>query len=270
MDYTSYKYLDIQVEDGIAMVRINRPEQLNACMEPGDHYEFGKSLRDFAADDDVLVILATGNGRAFSVGGGRESTLELGSDRNNAWRLYREARDLVNAHIDLDKPFITALNGYALGSGTAYGLLGDFIIAERHVRFGDGHIAGGVAAGDGGAVIWPLSVGLIRAKKYLLTGDWISAEEAERIGLVTEVVESGESWERGLELARRLANGPQTAIRYTKRALNQWHRVGTVVGFDFSLALETETFYGEEFQRATASLEARGDGAISRNWEWRR
>jgi enoyl-CoA hydratase len=270
MDYSSYNFLSIEVADGIAEVRMNHPESLNACIEPKDHEEFGRSLRDFAADDDVRVVVVTGSGKAFSVGGGREAMKAAGDDPAYSWRLFREARELVNAHIDLDKPFITALNGYALGAGAAYGLLGDFVIAERHVRFGDCHIAGGIAAGDGGFVIWPLSVGMIRAKKYLLTGDWIDAVEAERIGLVTEVVETGESWDRSMALARRLADGPQASIRYTKRALNQWHRLGALVGFDYSLAYEVTTFYGDDLKRAMQSLDQKGPGVIDRNWTWRR
>jgi enoyl-CoA hydratase len=270
MDYSTYKFLDIIVVDGIAQVKMNHPESLNACVNPSDHEEFGRSLRDFAKDDDVKVIVATGSGKAFSVGGGRTVMKAGSADPDYAWQIFREARELVNAHIELDKPFITALNGYALGAGAAYGLLGDFIIAERNIRFGDCHIAGGIAAGDGGVIIWPLSVGMVRAKKYLLTGDWIGAEEAERIGLITEVVEPGESWDRSLALARRLADGPQAAIRFTKRALNQWHRLGGLIGFDYALAYEITTSYSDEMRMAMESLANKGPGAIDRDWQWRR
>lgn len=269
MDYSSFDFLSIKVADGIATVTIDRPDALNAPDIPG-HAEFARSLRWFAKDDDVRAVVLTGAGRAFSVGGSFEMEEELRSDVGNLPEQYREARELIYAHLELDKPVVTALNGYALGSGSAYGLLADFIIVERHVRFGDGHIAAGLAAGDGGVLIWPLAVGMVQAKKYLLTGDFITAEEAERIGLVTEVVETGESLERAQALARRLADGPQRAIRYTKRALNQFYRQATLTSFDLSLSLEMETFYFDDAMvEALESMKRKGPSAIDRTWQWR-
>jgi enoyl-CoA hydratase len=269
VDYSSYSFLDIKVDDGIAVVKIDHQDRMNAC-KPGDHAELPRSLRDFAHDEDVRVVVLTGVGKAFSLGGTFDSVENHHTHPEQLPELHAEARDLVHAHIDLEKPVITALNGYATGAGAAYALLADFIIVERHVRFADGHIAIALAAGDGGALIWPISVGMIRAKKYLMTGDWITAEEAERIGLVTEVVETGQSFDRAMQLARRLADGPQMAIRYTKRALNQWLRQGATVAFDYSLALEMETFPTEDLGRALASLRQKGSGAIEREWTWGR
>ena len=91
-------------------------------------------------------------------------------------------------------------------------------------------------------MIWPLTVGITRAKRWLMTGDWIDAHEAERIGLVTEVVPTGESLERATEVARRFVAMPQMAVRLTKQALNQWLALGTTVSFDYSAALEMQTF----------------------------
>ncbi|HEY8525422.1 MAG TPA: enoyl-CoA hydratase-related protein [Acidimicrobiales bacterium] len=268
-DYSSFTFIDVVVDDdGIAVATLNRPDKLNAADRVG-HGEFAKSLRAFAADDRVKVVVLRAAGKAFSVGGSWDYEEELSSDRNSQWRVHREARDLVYAHLELDKPVITALQGYAFGSGTAYALLADFVIVERHVKFGDGHVFGGMPAGDGGVLIWPLSIGMIRAKKYLLTGDVIDAVEAERIGLVTEVVETGESFDRAMALARRLAAGPQRAMRYTKRALNQQLRQAALTSFDMSLSLELESMYfGDEFAEYLR-VASSGEGLIDRSWQWR-
>jgi enoyl-CoA hydratase len=269
LDYSSYEFLTIRVIENVARITIDHPERLNSVTSQEEHAEFARSLRQVAEDDDVNAIAITGSGKYFAIGGDSALIEKFhAGDENLKFRLYRETRELVSAHLDLDKPAVVALNGYAMGAGAVYALLADFIIAERQVRFGDRHINAGVAAGDGGTIIWPLAVGMVRAKKYLLTGDWINAEEAERIGLVTEVVEQGESWERALDLARRLADGPRAAIRNTKRALNQWYRLGALGALDLSVALETEAFSSPEVPAALANLSGRGNGAIA-EWRWR-
>lgn len=267
VDYSSFEFIDIEVRDGVATAVLNNPDKLNAAEGEG-HAEFARSLRAFAVDDSVHAVVLAARGKAFSVGGSWESEEENVADAETKWRVTREARDLVYAHLELDKPVVTALQGWAFGSGAAYALLADFIIAERHVKFGDGHVFAGLPAGDGGVLIWPMSVGMVRAKKYLLTGDIIDAVEAERIGLVTEVVETGASFDRATALARRLADGPRQAIRYTKRALNQQYRALVLTSFDLSLSLEMEVMYhGAEFG---AYLERwrEGGGLIDRSWRW--
>jgi enoyl-CoA hydratase len=126
----------------------------------------------------------------------------------------------------------------ASGAGAAFALLCDITIADRSARIGDAHVPAGLAAGDGGVITWPLTAGMAKAKRYLLTGDFISADEAERIGLITEVVDDGECVNTAMALAARLAITPQTALRYTKRALNQQMRDAAIRSFDLSLALE--------------------------------
>lgn len=267
MDYSGYEFLDIEVDEGVALVKIGKPN----ARSHEQHEEYPRCLRDFAVDDDVRVVVATGTGDNFAPGASYES-IEYRREHldEELAGILRRGRDLTNAHIDLEKPFITALNGWSWGSGTVFSLFGDFIIAERHVRFGDGHIATALAAGDGGCITWPLSVGIITAKKYLMTADWISAEEAERIGLITEVVDTGASLSRSMDLARRLAAGPQQAIRLTKRALNQYYRWGNVVSGEYSLAAEGLTFHSTETDDAVRSLRGGRGGAIDRSWRWAR
>jgi enoyl-CoA hydratase len=178
-------------------------------------------------------------------------------------QLLHDAKAVIDAHEALDKPIIAAINGWAMGAGLAFALLCDMIYAERGVMMADGHIRAAIAAGDAGALIWPLTVGLTKSKRYLLTGDAIDADEAERIGLITEVVEPGTSLAVATAMARRLANGPQLAIRYTKRALNQWLRLGSVTAFDYSVALEMLTFRSADFRLAVENLKASKTPAIA-------
>jgi len=261
--YDKYSFLDVTVDDGIALIVCNRPEVLNASRK-SDHKEFSTILRDIGADDDVRVAVITGKGRAFSVGGDFESLEELSQSRQTAPALMRPVREIVSSHIDCEKPIICALNGPALGAGLSFALLCDIIIMERQAWVADGHIRAGLGAGDGGCMIWPLAMGLTTAKKYLLTGDSISAEDAERYGLVSEIAEEGKSLERAMAIARRLADGPQVAIRFNKMALNQWLRAAQVTAFDFAMALEFLGGTQDEVRVAVEDLRNGGIGAIAR------
>ena len=259
--YSNYEYIDVTVDDRVATLTLNRPEKLNAC-RVSDHMELIQILHDIQHDDDIAVAIVTGAGRAFSVGGDIELLEQVAVDDNVLHQLVHDARAVIDAHEALDKPIIAAINGWAMGAGLAFALLCDIIYAERGVKMADGHIRAAIAAGDAGALIWPLTVGLTRSKRYLLTGDAIDAEEAERIGLISEVVEPGTSVAHATAMARRLADGPQTAIRYTKRALNQWLRLGSVTAFDYSVALEMLTFRTDDFRVALENLKATKTPAI--------
>jgi enoyl-CoA hydratase len=260
--YASYEYIAVSIDDRVATLTLNRPEKLNACRVK-DHAELIQILRDIQDDDDVAAAVVTGAGRAFSVGGDIELLEQVAVDDDVLHQLLHDAKAVIDAHEALDKPIIAAINGWAMGAGLAFALLCDMIYAERGVMMADGHIRAAIAAGDAGALIWPLTVGLTKSKRYLMTGDAIDADEAERIGLITEVVEPGTSLAVATAMARRLADGPQLAIRYTKRALNQWLRLGSVTAFDYSVALEMLTFRSADFRLAVENLKASKTPAIA-------
>lgn len=262
MELERYRYLDVSVEDGICLIRINRPEKLNACSAE-DHDELPLVLRDLQHDPEVKVAVVTGNGRGFSVGGDVDLLETVHANEGTTLAdLMRAGREIVLAHVDLEKPIIAAVNGYAMGAGAAFALLCDVIIADRSALIADGHVRAGISAGDGGALVWPLTVGMAKAKWYLMTGDWIKAEEAERCGLITEVVDDGDCLPRAMEVAKRFAEGPQLAISYTKVALNQWLRAGVATAFDLSGALEGLTFAGDEAGAAIKHLKQTGRGIM--------
>jgi len=151
-------------------------------------------------------------------------------------------------------PIVAAVNGHAMGLGASIALLCDVIFMADTATIGDPHVKVGIVAGDGGAAIWPLAVGPARAKEYLLTGDPLTAAEAERIGLVNHVVPAAELDAAAMAFAARLAAGAPLAVRYTKLAVNKLVKDALNVAFDTSTALELLTFGSEDHQEALAAL----------------
>jgi enoyl-CoA hydratase len=148
------------------------------------------------------------------------------------------------------------MHGPAVGAGLVAGLLADIPIAARDAKIVDGHTRLGVAAGDHAAIIWPLLCGMAKAKYYLLLCEPVSGEEAERIGLVARCVEASELRDTALQIATRLATSSQTAVRWTKYALNNWLRM-MGPAFDTSLAVEFMGFAGPDVKEGVASLRER-------------
>jgi enoyl-CoA hydratase len=164
----------------------------------------------------------------------------------------REARDLVVNVVNCSKPIVSAMHGPAVGAGLVAGLLADVSVVGRSARIIDGHTRLGVAAGDHAAICWPLLCGMAKAKYYLLTCDTLTGEEAERIGLVSLCVDDDQVHDTALDVATRLSEGAQAAIRFTKHTLNHWYRAQTAV-FDASLAYEFYGFGGPDVREGLAS-----------------
>lgn len=254
MDYSDFEYLDIDVRGRIAYVTLNGSERGNAFDGTG-HREMAHVMRRIALDEDVRAVVLTGDGRAFCVGPTEERLAEITSgDPAVAYRALTEVREMVSSAIDCDTPVVAAVNGPANGSALTFALMADVIIVERQVTLRDAHVLASLTAGDGGVLTWPPAMGLVRAKRYLLTGDPLPAEEAQRLGLITEVVDTGSSLARATEYAERLVAMPQMALRTTKRALNQWLRAGAVTAFDVSVAFEQLTQMLPETQATLLAL----------------
>jgi enoyl-CoA hydratase len=216
------------------------------------HRELGDIWRDIDADPDVNSVILTGGPKAFSAGGDFAMIEEIMADFNARARVWKEARDLVYNIINCSKPVVSAMRGPAVGAGLVAGLLADVSIATKDARIIDGHTRLGVAAGDHAVIVWPLLCGLAKAKYYLLLCETVSGAEAERIGLISLAVEDHELDAKAEEVAIRLAEGAQSAIRWTKYALNNWLRMAGP-SFDASLALEFMGFSGPEAQEGVAS-----------------
>ncbi|MDQ3459320.1 MAG: enoyl-CoA hydratase/isomerase family protein [Deinococcota bacterium] len=251
--YAQYRSLKFaSPAEGVLEVVMNRPGRLNAA-DHTMHRELAEVWRDIDRDEEVAAVILRGAGKGFSAGGDLDLVSEMTRDYDTLTRVWKEARDLVYNLVNLSKPVVSAMHGPAVGAGLVAGLLADISIAAKSARIIDGHTRLGVAAGDHAAMVWPLLCGLAKAKYHLLLCEPLSGEEAERIGLVSLCVEDEELMAKALEVAKRLAAGSPTAIRWTKVALNNWLRLAGPT-FDTSLALEFLGFAGPDVQEGLASL----------------
>lgn len=249
--YSDYQHLSFEWQDGVLTVSFDRVEAQNA-VDGALHRELSEVFGEIRDDPKTQAVVLTGKGEAFSAGGDIKWFQEMtAEDRDD---LFREARKIIVDFLEVEQPVIAAVNGPAIGLGATLALFCDVVIAAEDARFGDPHVLVGVVAGDGGAAIWPWLVGMARAKEYLLTGDLIDAQEAERIGLVNRVVPSDELHDAAHGLASRLANGPTKAIRGTKASINKILRETTNLVLDTSLALERECFSTEDHREAVAAF----------------
>ena len=252
MDYRRYELIKVEKEGKVAILTLNRPEALNA-INTQLHTELEDIFADVTRDDEVNAVVLTGAGKAFSAGGDVK-----GMGTSPAERLKRSplsyAKRLIHNLVEVEQPIIAAVNGHAIGLGATIALFCDTIIASEQAKIGDPHVRVGLVAGDGGAVIWPLLCGLARAKEYLMTGDLLTATEAERIGLINHVVTTDEVMPKVMELAQRLANGPTKAIRWTKLACNKRLRDEVNLVLEAGLAVETISMFTEDHKEATQAF----------------
>jgi len=251
-DYSRYETLQIDVKEQVATITLNRPESLNA-VNPQMHTELEELFGEISADDGVNAIVLTGAGRAFCAGGdvkGMDQRVREGTRRVP----LRGAKRLIRNLLEVEQPLIAAVNGDAVGLGATIALFCDIIIAAENARIGDTHVKVGLVAGDGGAVIWPLLVGVAKAKELLFTGDLIPAQEAERIGLINRMVPQGKAYAEALALAKRLAAGPTQAIRWTKLATNKRIKDEVNLVLDASLAVETLSAATEDHKEAARAF----------------
>jgi enoyl-CoA hydratase len=237
-------------EPGVLRIVLDAP-RLNA-VGPDAHRDLADVWLTIDRDPEVRVALVTGAGTAFSAGGSFELIEQTVNDYAARTRVMREARDIVFNVINCSKPIVSAIHGPAVGAGLVVGLLADVSVVGRTARIIDGHTRLGVAAGDHAAICWPLLCGMAKSKYYLLSSAELSGEEAERIGLVSLCVDDAEVQERALAVARDLARGAQSAIRWTKHALNHWYRL-LGPAFDASLAYEFYGFAGPDAKEGLAA-----------------
>lgn len=240
----------------VLRITMNSPLKLGA-MDALMHHEVSKIWADADADPSVSAIIITGAGKSFSAGGDLEYELKVRLDPDLYMPMMKDAHDIVYGMIDCSKPIISGVRGWAVGAGMACALMADISIAAKDAKFSDGHAKIGVAAGDHAVIIWPLLVGMAKAKYYLLGAEQLDGAEAERIGLVSLAVEDAEVEAKTVAVASKLAEGAPAAIRWTKYALNNWLRQAGPM-FDHSLALEFLNFLGPEGKEGvTAFLEKR-------------
>jgi enoyl-CoA hydratase/carnithine racemase len=218
---TSIEQLRYWTKNRVATIQLNRPHRKNAfTLEMIDAW--AQALRDAHADDEVRAIVVTGAGDAFCSGVDLE-VLNEGEPTPlmRKQQLTDRVHSVARAVQDTDKPVIAAVGGVAVGAGMDMALMCDMRFAARSARFSEGYIRIGLVPGDGGAYFLPRLVGTAKALELLLTGDFVDAAEALRIGLVNRVYEDALLLEETYAFAERLAASPPVAMRMIKRAVHQ-------------------------------------------------
>jgi enoyl-CoA hydratase len=218
MDYETITY---ELDDHVAVLTYNRPEQRNAVSRQMND-ELHQAWRRFRDDEDAFVLVITGAGEAFCAGWDLADAAEWEKPDWDAYRVHLHDEDGVCGYtrrVDVFKPVIAAVNGWAVAAGLENALLADIRIVAENAVFGALERRWNIAAGDGLTVRLPLVVGWAKAMELIITGRQVDAEEAMRIGLANEVVPGGQALQRALELAGEIAALPQGAIRTDKETM---------------------------------------------------
>ena len=245
--------------DGILHVTLHRPDSLNAINDVM-HRELRDLYARIAADAEVEVVVLTGAGRGFCAGGDFKQMQENneGSIYDDGFSaLFVDAVAIARNILSVRRPIVAAVNGDAIGLGASLALFSDIVYMAEDARIGDPHAQAGLVAADGGVVLWPLLLGINRAKEYLLTGDLLTGVEAERIGLVNHAVPREELEGAVMAVARKLAKGASLAIRFNKQLVNKEleDRVNRI--YETALAMEAITFSSADHLEAVRAFGAR-------------
>jgi enoyl-CoA hydratase len=248
----NYETIQVAKDNGVAILTLNRPERLNA-VNGAMHSELMSLFLDVQSDSEVRAAVLTGAGRAFCAGGDFGGGSDMRS--KSGLTMMQEARRIVDNLLDCEKPIVSAVNGAAAGLGATVALLCDVVVAARGARIGDPHVKMGITAGDGGAVIWPLLMGVNRAKYMLMSGDLINAEEAYALGLVNKVVDDGEALREATAIARKLAAGAPYAVQTSKTSVNKFIKAVSNLVLPYSLAVEEISMRTSDHREAVAAFQ---------------
>lgn len=240
---------DIQVEfDGpLRLIRLNRPEQLNATNHVL-HQGLAELFPQLDADEEARVAVMTGNGRAFSAGGDFSYLDELIKDPVLRRESLIHGRQIVTGMVGCRIPIVAAVNGPAVGLGCSLVALSDISFMAESAHLADPHVLIGLVAADGGPVTWPLLMSIQLAKEYAITGERIPATRAAEIGLVNHVCPDDKVLDEALACARRIAALPKQAVEDTRRILNIHMERAVLATIDFALTAEYRSFDSREFR----------------------
>jgi enoyl-CoA hydratase len=249
----------VERDGPVAIVTLNRPDQLNA-FDDELHHAFTRFWVDLDHDHEVRAVVLTGAGKAFSAGGNVADFDRLRTDLAARSSIMRGARRIVDEMLNVRVPVVAAVNGAAIGLGCTLATLCDIVFLADTARIADPHVAVALVAGDGGAVTWPHMTSILKAKQYLLTGDPIPPDEAVAIGLANFVVPAGRVVAEATAFAQRLAALPPQAVQDTKGVLNQHLRLSAVAALGYGLAAETHSHDTPEYAEVPERFRSRQRG----------
>ena len=228
------EFVNLEVQDGVGTIRLDRPK-VNALNNQVAS-EIDAAVAAAREDDNVRAVVVWGGERVFAAGADIKEMQDRGAV--DMYRYIGEFQEVFTRLERLPKITIAAINGYALGGGCELALACDFRICAEDSQLGQPEILLGVIPGAGGTQRLTRLVGVGRAKDIIYTGRFVSAEEAERIGLVHRVVPGTEVYGTALELARRFSNGPAVALMAAKQVISS----GVEVDMDGGLLIERQAF----------------------------
>jgi len=262
MPYVPSPHLLVEQEGPITIVTLNNPEMRNAFLDDM-HTGMQEIWQHLAADRSVRAVVLTGAGKAFSAGGDIPDFIRSYEDPEHRRISLRGARRLMDAMAEFPKPLVAAVNGPAVGLGCSIAVTCDIVYIAESAFMADTHVSIGLVCGDGGAVTWPLLMGLLKAKEYLLTGDRIPAEQCVELGLANRVVPDADLRAEAVAFAERLAAQPPQAVQETKRALNLHLQSAISLVAPFALSAEAESFATDDIRRTIEGFKQKQDESRS-------
>ncbi len=244
----------LERRDHLLIVTIDHPTSAMNAVDQLLHDEFRELFAMLKREGDARAIVLTGGAkRAFSAGGDFDWFPQL-RDQTKLDSLRRDAKQIIWDLLDIEVPIVCGLNGSAAGLGASIALLCDLIVMSERAVIVDPHVNVGLVAGDGGAAIWPLLLGPLAAKRHLLLGDPLRADEAVRLGVAVEACPPSEVEARALAWAERIAAQPPLAVRGTKISVNQQLKRALLDSFDLSTSLEIACFLSHDHAEAVDAI----------------
>ncbi|XP_026333027.1 enoyl-CoA hydratase, mitochondrial-like [Hyposmocoma kahamanoa] len=233
--YENIKINVVGSKKNVGLIQLNRPKALNALCMPL-FIELGKAVKDFDADGTISAIIITGNEKVFAAGA------DIKDMQNQTYSSLQRAGTLKgwDEVSNCGKPVIAAINGIALGAGCELAMLCDIIYAGEKAQFGQPEINIGTIPGAGGTQRLPRYVGKSKAMEIVLTGNFFSAQEAEKMGLVARVFPVEKLLEETIKLAERIGTHSPLIVKLAKQAVNQAYETNLAAG----LLYEKSIFYG--------------------------
>lgn len=216
----SYETISISKQEGIATIILNRPDKLNAIC-PELVTDLINAIDEIGRDDEVRSVLLTGAGRAFCAGGDVASLLSSTDNPIELMENSRQGAQIITGMRTMPKPWVAAVNGPAIGAGCNLALGCDIIIAARNASFSQAFVNLGLHPDTGGVYLLTRLVGTARACELIFTGKMIGADDAEKIGLINQVVPEDQLENTARKMALHLATGPSKAIGMAKTTIYQ-------------------------------------------------
>lgn len=249
MEDLNLETIRVERDGHILIATIDHPRSPMNAVDGVLHHDLARLFAEAKTEDSARAMILTGSGRAFSAGGDMDWFPTL-RDPARMHALRREAKQIIWDLLDVEIPIVCALNGAAAGLGASITLLCDLIVMADSAIVIDPHVQVGIVAGDGGAAVWPLLLGPLAAKRHLMLGQPLRADEALRLGVATEVCPAADLPAVARSWADRLAAQAPMALQGTKLAVNAQLKQSLLTSFDLSTALEMPCFLSEDHAEA--------------------